>query len=180
MSTPDLQFAPVAATPLQFIEAARAFLGLEYSTTGTYSQPPLGQSDINAATGRTDCAGILLLAARRMGLWPEDFPVDLAWSIFQRERAELLVEVLTRNFVRVELEDLQIGDVMFLRYANAAGNDPGGRHLAIKTEDAPAPFGKMIHCWCDFTGSGRVFEQRVSQADWNCVRRAWRMKNFSF
>jgi|GEM_PF-6441069 len=174
MNAPSLQFEPKPCTPQEFIDAARAFQGLRYATTGTYSNPPLGGP---GATGRTDCAGILLLAVRRLGLWPETFPVDLAWPVFKRERPDLLVEILTRNFHQVKRDELRPGDVMFLRYANAAGNDPGGRHLAIYTSDSPE---RMIHCWCDFGGSGRVFEQHIRAIDWSCVRRVWRMNNFGF
>lgn len=174
---PSLIFAKNAISPTQFVDAARAFTGLRYATTGTYSVPPLGK-DGGDVSGRTDCAGVLLLAVRRLGLWPSDFPVDLAWPIFKRERPSLLVEILTRNFYQVKLEELQVGDVMFLRYGQAAGNDPGGRHLAILTATTPPPRGSMIHCWCDGSGHGRVFEQRIDATTWKCVRRVWRMKNF--
>ena len=170
---PDLLFIKKAVSRGEFVAAARRFIGVPYVSGKAWVREIDGKM-----VGHCDCAGFPLLAIQRVGWLPADFPCDLPFTIFKRRRDDILHDMITTNMHLIPVEEALPGDVYFVRYPGTVDGARGSRHFVIKSSNDPAPLGSIIHSWCDLRGVGSVFEQRLTQVDMNCSKRAYRFNNF--
>ena len=167
---PTLQSGEV--TPAQFIAAARAYKGLGYSAQGTFAAESLESGDVFG--GKCDCVGLFLLAARRCGLLPRSFDPNLPPCLTGMSRENALIEILTRNFGRVDVLAARPGDLLQIWMDGARE----AKHIALLTSFEPSPYGSMIHACDDKTGNGRVWEMPVDGYTRGQIHRVYRLNRW--
>jgi hypothetical protein len=171
MAAPSLLFNEVDISREEFIIRARSFIGLKYTHGKAWASNIGGR-----VFGHCDCAGFPLLVARECGMLPSDFPCDLPYPIFGKSREKVLLEIIALNMTKISVEEAIPGDILFIGYPGVPEHERGGRHIAFLSNDTPRPLGSILHSWCDLRGIGSVFEQRLTQVDYDCVKSAYRLK----
>lgn len=169
----NLTFSRKPVSRDDFISAARKYIGVPYVSGKAWVQEINGKM-----VGHCDCAGFPLLTIQRVGWLPADFPCDLPYTVFQRSRDDILHEMITTNMHIIPITDAKPGDIYFIRYPGTYEGDRGNRHFVIKSTFTPEPLGAIIHAWCDLRGEGKVFEQRLTQVDRDCIKSAYRFNNW--
>lgn len=157
-----MQFLQNDISPEVFIAAARWYLGIRYDPHHT----------VDGVC--TDCAGFLLLTARRAGLLPPDCDTGFSPSMHPRDRNVVLAAMLRENFTEVPLTEALPGDLLRFKIHDAIG-----RHVAIKTSCHPAPHGSIIHAMNGrVTDTGAVFEQRIDPYLGKFLFKAYRLNQW--
>lgn len=172
-STFNLLLNDNPVTREEFIAAARKYIGVPYVSGKAWVQEINGRM-----VGHCDCAGFPLLVIQRVGWLTADFPCDLPFTVFGRRRDAILHDMITMNMHLIPISDAQPGDIYFVRYPGTFAGDRGNRHFVIKSTFTPQPLGSIIHAWCDLRGVGKVFEQRLTQVDFDCIKSAYRFNNW--
>lgn len=112
-------------TPVQkqIVSEARSTLGMRWS------------HQARGKDGKTDCAGVVLMAVQKLGLADIDVPTD-----YDREAPpEAMVDVCRRFLTEIPKTDLQPGDMVVLRYPNT-------NHIGICGDYPTAPgYVSIIH-----------------------------------
>jgi cell wall-associated NlpC family hydrolase len=100
--------------------------------------------------GTTDCAGVVLHAAKTQGFLITDIPTD-----YQREASpEAMVEVCRQHLIEVTRAELRPGDIVVLRYPTTnhigiVGDYPIAGHLSIIHAQATHPRCVVENRFCD-------------------------------
>jgi hypothetical protein len=184
MSTPYIIFqdatqagAPAgwrAPTRNEVVVAARRFIGVEYSTRGSFVQ---WDEAGGRYQGRTDCLRFMFHVARDVGYLPADFDVNLSRPHPKLPLPALMWEVVNANMVPVDFKDRRPADVLLMLYGDLAPDLVEPHHVAIFSSENPAPYGSFIHCE-DFRPdvSGGVVEVRMTALSAQRVHSVWRLK----
>lgn len=121
----------------EIVQAARSMLGMRWQHQARDG-------------GKTDCAGVVLHAAKTQGLIDLDIPTD-----YQREApADAMVKVCRQHLTEVTRAELRPGDVVVLRYPNTnhigiVGDYPIAGHLSIIHAQAAHPRCVVENRLCD-------------------------------
>lgn len=123
---------------IQILAAARSMLGMKWS------------HQARGEGGRTDCAGLVLVAAREQGFIDWDVPTD-----YEREApAHAMVDICRKHLIEIKREELRPGDMPVLRYATTnhigiIGDYPVPGHLSIIHAQATSPRCVVENRFCD-------------------------------
>lgn len=173
----DLKFRDVAVTREELVAAVKKYNGLQYRASGSWvSCDPSGNLG-----GWCNCYGVLLLAARDVGLVPADFDVNLSPARWGQAEAKTLWEIINQNFTQVatvaESVTMCAGDVLLMRYRDVDPrlNEPHHVGMCVEESTWGRP-SKLLHA---SQGTGRVvicdldrlFEQRIAGV--------WSLNNFT-
>jgi cell wall-associated NlpC family hydrolase len=98
-----------------------------------------------------DCAGLVIGVAREVGAVPPDFDIT---GYSRQPDGVSLMQHCERHMRRIELGDMQPGDVIVTRF------DLLPCHFAILGDHLHGGL-SMIHALCTRTGRGKVIEHRL-------------------
>lgn len=135
--------------PEDIVNAARGWIGTPYGHQGRTKGVIV------------DCAGVPAGVAGELGLEIEDF---VAYT--REPNPKLMQGYLDRNLDRVRKEDMQIGDVAWIRFEKAP------QHLAI-IGDYPHGGFTLIHA-SNIIGRGAVVEHRLDGMWLSRIVAVWR------
>jgi len=136
--TPYPYFQPVRVDGAQIAAAARLYIGAKYQHGAAF------ESGFIAVC---DCAGLVLLVWRRLGLIGKDFDLSLPYANLKISRAGALMAILRANYKPTKTP--RAGDLIISK---------GNRHVSIMTDDAG-------HIASAQESAGRVVERLIGIED---------------
>lgn len=162
---PDLLFLPVTVTRTQLVECVLSFEGLPYRVNSSCAV----KDENGEWVGHANCFGVLLLAARELGLLPATFNVDLPPAIWGQKKEKTLWEIIHYNFDKVKRPDMAPGDVVLMQYKDVdpSRNEPHHVLMCVapgKIFHASDALGRCYVCLLD-----PLFEARIDSV--------WRLRN---
>lgn len=173
MNDLDLQFNSVTVSRAQLVAAVRRYEGLEYSPDVTQVRV-LASGEVS---GCANCFGVLLLAARDLGMLAPDFDVNVAPGAGGVRRARILRRLLELNFDLVPRESLRSADVLLCLHRDVDPRLNEAHHVAMCVSSEPAPRGSMFHALNNGGGVvGKTFVQRIDALTWERIAEVHRLK----
>lgn len=178
MQLEPILFAPVEVSRAEFVERARAYLGVPYSPRRNYiARDAEGAIDVSRSS--LICYGLLLAVARDVGWIAPDFNINRARRHRDQTVDDALWELLQTNAKQIKKTAARAGDVLLMWFRDVEAGVDEPHHVAIQTEASVSVFGqrgRMIHVIeSDPSLEGHVVEQDIDALERTRIHSVWRL-----